>query len=1059
MATINITADKNINEISYVDGDLLNITGGATLTIDATPPARPLGIQCITSGKLRVINASTTTPLNLRLSNEAGDYRFEGNGVMEVLGDMLEFGTGNGTQQSWDFVTLFDGVYDALTYVEVETEVDSGVYECYPIVEASAFFTTAIGEVGVGAYGTTNLTGIGSVAKEKFAYQGRASKVLFFDSLTRQLSTGDGVTYGSVIPEGLKLRIPNIFIGNVYKGYGCLQHSIYTVGNPTGGTFKLAIYNSLTGTLLGTTANIAHNATSATVDIAIESATGLVVTNSGGALPAAVRINFTVPTVVVVAENNLTGGTTPFPYTRMFEATAMTLLDLSPSGRFKAENCMFGMNIRVTTSTFSSFEAKNVGFGGDVLSLTSTNGNLALEHCSICQSAYTAQGAHSITSIFGDSIIKNNIFTCLYGIAGMSMSTLLGLKEFTGNVIYQVGYGSSTSRYALTATVFPSGIVLEGNHILGGELNLVNMSNISVLNFDICDTVYNTERINYSCNAIVLSNNDGCFIYGVRNGGMTNCRNGYISTDSASKNIIVKNIRLNANNQATSLITFQGKTGVVEDCIVENIRSSGLIVNSSTYLANVLQCKKVFGTMGTDSSSTMYAGQGFEYNGVSVSEYGFREAMVAVENFVGGNFVEYSTSPTRGNITFGAFGANGGLTLTGGAFTDQAGSVFLPKTGDSFIAEIPFLLNGITGFAQDRYQSIVIGDVEGLLSTSHILICPNGANAGNVVLDVYNTSNVLLGQATIAYNASTSVVDSVITPYSAITTVTGTMPLGYDIYTGVKLRFSIASSTLTLNGVPSPVYVYGRTTLTNSGVTDSNQAIYPSTAVASVQFQFEHSLKTHNGQWTEWANGYTASSLQSTFNTLVDYDESLGLGIKIRVTATKDNSYAKVNQMSIPTLINPEAFNTFDAYVTLDGTLEDDVTTLYDYDNDEEIATFVGYGVKQFNVGNYYKHRAYFVRRDSAGYQIMRTKGSAITLQFGNNGVQSLYAGNQVQLADIGAVTTFLANLTTTGANLIDSMSNITSSNSRIENNMHMINRNVIKASKLIPASESMGIN
>ena len=58
MATI--SADTNINAVSYASGDTLTINSGAVLTIDAQNASDvtklatlPGTIQCITSGKLK----------------------------------------------------------------------------------------------------------------------------------------------------------------------------------------------------------------------------------------------------------------------------------------------------------------------------------------------------------------------------------------------------------------------------------------------------------------------------------------------------------------------------------------------------------------------------------------------------------------------------------------------------------------------------------------------------------------------------------------------------------------------------------------------------------------------------------------------------------------------------------------------------------------------------------------------------------------------------------------------------------------------------------------------
>lgn len=89
MATV--STSQNINAVTYISAEDITITSGAVLTVDAQVPADvtkittlPGSLICATSGKLRLVNTSTSTPLVLTLSGNTKDFRFEKNGIFEV---------------------------------------------------------------------------------------------------------------------------------------------------------------------------------------------------------------------------------------------------------------------------------------------------------------------------------------------------------------------------------------------------------------------------------------------------------------------------------------------------------------------------------------------------------------------------------------------------------------------------------------------------------------------------------------------------------------------------------------------------------------------------------------------------------------------------------------------------------------------------------------------------------------------------------------------------------------------------------------------------------------
>lgn len=195
MATI--SADTNINAVSYASGETLTINSGAVLTIDAQNASDvtklatlPGTIQCITSGKLKIINNSTTTPLVVTLSANSKDFQFEKNGIFECIGDAIEIGTGNGSTQTFSFSASPLNTIPYPSYVEVETASGSGVYIPWVVIPTAGYTVTQL------------QTDFGALDD---------GMVLFWDGSTRQLTCGDN-TNGKSIVSGAKVRIPNIYL-------------------------------------------------------------------------------------------------------------------------------------------------------------------------------------------------------------------------------------------------------------------------------------------------------------------------------------------------------------------------------------------------------------------------------------------------------------------------------------------------------------------------------------------------------------------------------------------------------------------------------------------------------------------------------------------------------------------------------------------------------------------------------------------------------------------------------------------------------------------------------
>lgn len=196
-----VTTSQNISQVTFATSETITISNGAKLTIDAQVPSDVtkldtlLGtIQCITSGELYIKNTSTITPLVVTLSLNTHDYQFKKNGIFRLDGNMIEIGTSTGTFQSFNFNTLPYLTIPFPTYVEVEDSINSGIYMPWLV------YNTEISELRTIKY-----------SKNLFGASGENGNIFFWNSLTRELETGNGIN-GNVISPGRRIRIPNIYI-------------------------------------------------------------------------------------------------------------------------------------------------------------------------------------------------------------------------------------------------------------------------------------------------------------------------------------------------------------------------------------------------------------------------------------------------------------------------------------------------------------------------------------------------------------------------------------------------------------------------------------------------------------------------------------------------------------------------------------------------------------------------------------------------------------------------------------------------------------------------------
>jgi len=994
-----VTGSINLSSVSYAAGEIIDIRNGATVTIDASPTTRPGTIQCITSGKLRLENSSSSVPLVLELQDTNRDLRFEGNGIIEVRGAPMTIGTSDGNQQTWDFSTLYSGVITDITYADVETASGSDNFMPWFIVNTTPdYYAAGFPLINFGATVTSSFD--------------NAQEVLFYNSLTRTLSSGDG-TNGKLIPSGSRIRIPNILITNQdWQPDVSLIHGISSTGTPTGGSFTITAINRRTGTTIGTTAALAHTASAAAIDSALEAVLGAgTITNSGGPLPTAVVLTLagayaSLP-IALVVNSSVTGGTNSVIYSRENAATNMSLLDLNPSGVIDAEWAAFSQKIYTTNASFSSAKLKHVGMGNNELSFINSNGSAEFDHVSYTSHPKVALSGCDISNISGEvSLNKVVIATGIYG--ATTVQILPGMIRCDD--VRTLGWGTRTSTSAIvgmTLATLPNVPIIRPV-VVGGEMRFTNLVNNIIAEPKHSDT----PGVQTTANPADAFTNFNCigttFAY-LGNYGTSATRDGVFNTDAACSNILVVGGSYNMNNHGGGLVVQQLGAGFeVKNFVLTGSRTAIQSFDApTTFACTAMSGRKVFVNGVQAASPSIDSNQDGQYDLVGCDVTRLVIANVSVQNFVGGNFMDTGSAPTTGHVSFFAFGNGDGVELTGAAFTDQIGSVYLPKDGDTATLTMPFSMHGITGFqnASPRFA----GECPNGFANIGRVINDGGATGGTFTITAYDSTDTLIGTTSaLAFNASTSTVQTAVRLLAGLSaaTVGGSLTAGYVITatgTGVY-RFVGDGTNLTGGTKPGTMDSYARYSPT------LDNEVFP-----GIEFSYRPSGGTYSAYQT-----LTGANISSSFAAVSSSGYNAGgagLDMRLRVTATGDAEFRRLQQCSIRTTIDPSLWTITDSVITFQGPNPTDVIRirrLSDLAADPPINlySFTGGGQKDINVGSNFGTEVYFVREDSTGTVLMRSLPQTIELGYGNLGIVDLFYGAEVQLAQASTLETLNALVT-----------------------------------------------
>jgi hypothetical protein len=150
----------------------------------------------------------------------------------------------------------------------------------------------------------------------------------------------------------------------------------------------------------------------------------------------------------------------------------------------------------------------------------------------------------------------------------------------------------------------------------------------------------------------------------------------------------------------------------------------------------------------------------------------------------------------------------------------------------------------------------------------------------------------------------------------------------------------------------------------------------------------------------------TGANLGTAFSALTGYAAGgSGLEMRIKITAGQTNPFTRFNQISLPTNVDPALWVVGDATITLQGPNSTDVTRVIRVSDNTVLYSFTGAGAKAFTVGTNFDVEVFFRREDAGGTVLMRTLPATQRINFGNNGVVSLFYGAEVQLAQASTLT------------------------------------------------------
>lgn len=663
----------------------IDVQGTAVFTINTQPKYPIPSLTGVAQGKINISNSSTTTPIVLMFANRTKTFQAEVNTESNITGDWITIYTGNGTASQT--ISLSGSPYTLIDFpsIEVETGSGTGVYRYWYNFSDSA-----------SPYGYSSPNYVARHYRFAMSAFGKSKhgNVYLWDASTRTIKFGDG-TNGNVIPNGAKVRIPNIHITCDIPRTPLLT----AISSGTAATFAV---NLGKGSNLSVTANqpfIINN----------EGFTGSITTNS---LSISARA-----TDSTTAANHAQGDS-------VFLAMAATsvsgnsrvFLDSFEGGKLNWSKVSFGHFYAISQGAQSLSLSDVFTIGG--CSFGSTTSNVTVSN--YCNSPYPTNDLSGVifTTVLG-SLSLDKVYSAATGVGSntnalpvqiLNNQNVIKSENIEGYTTARNGNGNPNA-IVYTSCVMADGVYIKNNTCIGGKFSATNMSRFEVDGIDHSDQCSGVSSSLAILEAIYPQNVQNCVIRNV-----TKCTDGaaprssILRTDANCKNIYFVNINYDSSSNAgpqallgNNIYVVNSNFGTVRDTGTSALASSGL-ANAET--ADTVLFQNVQFTV--PDSYTNENGLGlcsrifYEY--VSGHSSWWRSSATYAVNYLeyGPFFVLLDSGSTSAGTLHCVFPnkvSRDILDLSGTAYVDNGGSLRLPTNGDYGIIKSYQPLRTITGFS------------------------------------------------------------------------------------------------------------------------------------------------------------------------------------------------------------------------------------------------------------------------------------------------------------------------------------------------------------------------
>jgi hypothetical protein len=173
-------------------------------------------------------------------------------------------------------------------------------------------------------------------------------------------------------------------------------------------------------------------------------------------------------------------------------------------------------------------------------------------------------------------------------------------------------------------------------------------------------------------------------------------------------------------------------------------------------------------------------------------------------------------------------------------------------------------------------------------------------------------------------------------------------------------------------------------------------ALNANTSLGGMSLEF--AVRNPGDAWPSY-QALTPANLSGAIASLIGYSANDGLEMRVQITANGNDEYRRIQQISMPTNINPSLWTLDDASIEFQGPGSTDVVKIIRVSDLAELYSFTGSGLKTFTIGANFGTEVFIRREDSGGTVLMRTLPKTIFLKFGFNGNCPLFYGDEIQLA------------------------------------------------------------